>query len=77
MCDVVSSVTYGADTPTLNGSENGKHRNDSAARSTVLLCKRHYDVAIVFVVIAAVWALLALPTIFYQIPIKVLVTKYS
>ena len=81
MCDVASPVANGADTPT-SGNENG---NDSAATTiksfcndsfatyiTIsLLCKRHYDVAIVCVVIAAVWALLALPTIFYHLPMKV------
>ena len=72
MCDidVASSVANGADTPT-KASENGKHRNDSAATTIISLCKRRYDVAIVCVVIVAVWALLALPTIFYHLPMKV------
>ena len=69
MYDVESSVANGADTPT-NASENGKHRNDSAT-TIISLCKRYYDVAIVCVVIVAVWALLALPTVFYHLPMKV------
>ena len=69
MCDVRSSVP---DTPT-NASENGKHRT---ATAIISLFKRYYDVVIVCVVIAAVWALLALPTIFYHLPMKVTLTEF-
>ena len=75
MCDVRSSVANGVDTP-INASENGKHRNDSTATAITSLCKRYYDVVIVCVVIAAVWALLALPTIFYHLPMKVTLTEF-
>ena len=75
MCNVASPVVNGADTPT-NVSENGKHRNDSAATTLISLCKRHYDVAIVCVVIVAVWALFALPTIIYHLPMKVTLTEF-
>ena len=67
MCDVPSSAVNGADTPT-NANENG---NNSAATTIISFCKRYYDVAIVCVVIVAVWALLALPTVFYYLPMKV------
>ena len=70
MCDVASPVANGSDTPT-NAGENGKHRNDSAATTIVSFCKRRYDVVIVCVVIAVVWALFALPTIFYYRLMKV------
>ena len=67
MCDVPSSAVNGADTPT-NANENGKRR---AATTIISLCKRYYGVAIVCVVIVAVWALLALPTVFYYLAMKV------
>ena len=67
MCDVESSVANGGDT----SGENGKQRNNFAAMTIISFCKRHCNVAVVCVVIAAVWALLALPTIFYHLPMKV------
>ena len=74
-CDVASrSSAANDDVAPTNGSENGKYRIDSTTAATiVLLCKRYYDVAIVCVVILVVWALFALPTIFYNWPMKVTV----
>ena len=72
-CDVASRSSAAKDdvAPT-NGSENGKYRIDSTtAAAIVSLCKRYYDAAIVCVVILVVWALFALPTIFYNWPMNV------
>ena len=77
MCDVASPVANGSDKPT-NTSENGKHciQFDSAVTTILSFCKRYYDVAIVCVVMVAVWALFSLPTIFFHLPMKVTIAKF-
>ena len=68
MCDVdANGARTCGDAPTNSKLCSGMQMQavDPSIKS---LFKRYFDVAIVCVVIAAVWALLALPTIFYHLP---------
>ena len=68
MCDVANGARTCGDAPTNSKLCCGVHLQAMPDPSIKSLFKRYYDVVIVCVVIAAVWALLALPTIFYHLP---------
>ena len=52
----------------LGAEQNGSRDNHPSRSFSKVALKRYFDVAVVFVVIAVVWGLLALPTIFYHLP---------
>ena len=53
---------------TLATDQNGSSDKHPSGSSVGTIFKRYFDVAVVCVVIAVVWALLALPTVFYHLP---------